>query len=63
MDAFLTPLTMGTIPPGSTVDVSVDLVAPDALGTYTGVFQLQSDQEEIFTENGYWVKIEVVEQG
>lgn len=63
MGAFLTPLTLGTVPPGSTVDVSVDLIAPDSLGTSTGIFQLQSDLGEIMTGSGFWVKIEVIELG
>ena len=58
--ASSTPLTTGTVTPGSTVDVSVVLLAPDSEGTYRAVFQLQNDLGEIFTDSGFWVEIDVV---
>jgi len=48
--------------PGATVNVSVDLVAPSADGTYTGYFTLQSadgQQVSIGIEKTFWVQIVV----
>jgi hypothetical protein len=40
-----TPLSMPAIvPPGATVDVAVDLVAPGATGTYKGNYQIRNPQ-------------------
>jgi hypothetical protein len=40
-----TPLPIaGTVAPGSTVDLSVDLVAPSANGTYKGNYQIRNPQ-------------------
>lgn len=57
------PLTIGTVPPGSMVNVSLPLQAPETAGVYRAIFQLQSDGGEIFTQSGFWVEIEVVELG
>jgi hypothetical protein len=59
-------LTSGTVPPGSTVDASVQLKAPNNGGTYQGYFRLRSGSDVIFGigEDGnvsFWVKIEVIE--
>jgi hypothetical protein len=59
-------LTSGTVPPGSTVDVSVQLKAPNSGGTYQGYFRLRSGSDVIFGigESGtvsFWVQIEVIE--
>ena len=35
-------LTSGTVAPGGTVDVSVDLTAPTSAGTYQGFFKLRN---------------------
>lgn len=56
------PLTSGTVAPGETVDVSVDLKAPDESGTYQGYWKLRNpaDQEFGLGENrdkDFWVKI------
>ena len=41
-------LTGGTVAPGQTVDVSVNLTAPDTAGTYKGYFKLKSSDGEVF---------------
>lgn len=49
---------------GSTVDISVDLVAPSIDGQYLGSFELQNERGEtvpIGIENTFWVKIVVGE--
>ena len=57
-------LTSGTVDPGETVDVSVDLTAPDDPGTYQGNWKLRDSSDVIFgidTAKGiFWVKIKVV---
>ncbi len=53
----------GTVAPGQTVDVSVDLVAPNSAGTYKGYWRLRDDKGVIFgltTGNPFWVEIKVV---
>ncbi len=57
------PLTLGSVPPGSTVDISLELQAPDLEGTYKAIFHLQSGSGEIFTQRGFWVEIEVILRG
>jgi len=37
-----------SVSPGQTVELSVDLTAPLAFGTYTGTWQMQSDAGELF---------------
>ncbi|MGD8731525.1 MAG: NBR1-Ig-like domain-containing protein [Anaerolineales bacterium] len=59
-------LTSGTVPPGSTVDASVQLKAPNSGGTYKGFFRLRSGSDVIFGigDSGtvsFWVEIEVIE--
>jgi hypothetical protein len=44
----LTQLTSGSIPPGGTADVSVNLTAPSDGGTYVGHFQLRDAQGNNF---------------
>lgn len=56
-----TPVTKGTVPAGSQVDISIELVAPETPGVYRGVWQLRNDQDVIFTTGGFWAEIEVVE--
>ena len=58
------PLTSGAVAPGETVDVSVNLVAPDAPGTYQGNFLIRSPDNVVFglgpsADQSFWVKIEV----
>jgi len=56
--------TSGTVSPGSTVDISVDLTAPSSPGTYQGRFKLRSSDNIVFGINGdaqgsFWVKVVV----
>lgn len=56
-------LTGGTVPPGGTVDVSVNLVAPNSAGTYKGFFKLRDSQNNVFglnNNNPFWVQVKVV---
>ncbi|MCJ7513004.1 MAG: NBR1-Ig-like domain-containing protein [Anaerolineales bacterium] len=58
-------LTSGTVAPGSTVDVSVDLTAPNSSGTYQGNFRLKEPGGVLFgigpsAANSFWVKIKAV---
>jgi hypothetical protein len=58
-------LTSGTVGPGQTVDVSVNLKAPNSPGTYKGYFRLRNGSGVIFgigpTANvSFWVEIEVL---
>jgi hypothetical protein len=60
-----TQITSGTVAPGATVDVSVDLTAPTSPGTYRGHFMLKSPDNIVFGIGGgassyFWVEIEVV---
>lgn len=57
-------LTNGNVAPGSTVDVSAQLTAPDSEGTYKGFFRLRNGSGVVFGigDNGdvsFWVEIEV----
>ena len=57
-------LTSGTIAPGQTVDVSVNLTAPSNPGTYQGFWKLRNPSGVVFAlgDNGdtaFWVKIKV----
>lgn len=52
-----------TVPPGQEVDISVDLVAPNAEGGYEGYWRLRDDKGAVFgltNGNPFWVKIKVV---
>lgn len=58
-------ITSGSINPGQTVQVSVELTAPDTAGTYRGNWQLRDPSDIIFgivnSASGYfWVEIEVI---
>jgi len=57
-------VTAGTVAPGATVDISVDLTAPASPGTYQGKFKLRSPDNIVFGINAdgqgpFWVKIVV----
>ncbi len=57
-------ITGGSIAPGSTIDISVDLTAPTAPGTYQGNFKLRSPDNIVFGINAdgqgpFWVKVVV----
>ena len=54
-------LTTGNISPGTQLDVSVDLVAPDDPGTYRGYWQIRNANGVVFTLDGFWVEIKVLE--
>jgi len=58
-------LTDGTVTPGETIDVSVDLVAPDGAETYTGYWLLQAGDGGSFgldrAGSAFYVQIVVVE--
>jgi hypothetical protein len=58
-------LTTQTILPGETLDVSVDLVAPQETGVYQGYWKLRNVRGEGFGvgafSKAFWVKINVVE--
>ena len=58
-------LTGGTVAPGQTVDVSVNLTAPDTAGTYKGYFKLKSSDGAVFGigasgTNPFWTEIKAV---
>jgi hypothetical protein len=57
-------LTSKNILPGETVDVSVNLKAPDTVGTYRTNFKLRSDGGEVFGigsgNKAFWAQIEVI---
>jgi len=59
------PVSVETVEPGDTVDVSVDLVAPAETGTYQGFWKLRNAQGGRFgigaDSKAFWVKIDVVE--
>jgi hypothetical protein len=55
-------LTTGTVAPGATIDVSVDLVTPAAPGTYQGYFKLRASDSTIFgigadANGAFWVRV------
>lgn len=55
------PLT-GIVPPGYTIDVSVNLVAPQTPGSYLGLWQLRSPEGQTFgigstADQPFWVNI------
>ncbi len=52
------PISGTTIQPGETVDISVEMKAPDTVGTYRTNFQLRSDTGENFGK--IWTQIAVV---
>ena len=57
-------LTTGTVAPGATIDVSVNLLSPAAAGTYQGYFKLRASDSSIFgigpgADGAFWVKIKV----
>ncbi len=54
------------VAPGETVDISIDMVAPDSPGTYTGYWLLRDEAGNIFgvgadTDSPIWVRIRVSE--
>ncbi len=62
---FDSQFTTGVVPPGSQVDISVELTAPTAPGTYIGFFKLRSSDNLVFgtggnAEGNFWVRIVVL---
>jgi hypothetical protein len=58
-------LTNGTVPPGSTVDISVTLIAPATTGTYKGNWRLRNTGGTSFgigenADQSFWVQIKSV---
>jgi Ig-like domain from next to BRCA1 gene len=58
-------LTNGTVPPGSTVDVSVTLIAPSTPGTYKGNWRFRNVGGSSFgigenADQSFWVQIKAV---
>ncbi len=56
-----------SVAPGQTVDISVDLVAPNTPGKYQGFWQLERPDGEAFllsasVKDHIWVKIDVIAQ-
>ncbi len=53
----------GTVAPMQTIDVSVELIAPTVVGTYTGYWKLQDPNGVVFgyaDNKAFWVTINVV---
>ena len=64
MGAAASVALVGTVNPGATVDISVDLTAPANPGSYQGNFKLRSHDNIVFGINAdaqgpFWVKIVV----
>jgi hypothetical protein len=59
------PITNGTVPPGSTIDVSISLIAPTTPGTYKGNWRLRNAGGAVFgigqnADQSFWVQIKSV---
>jgi hypothetical protein len=57
-------LTPGTVAPGGTIDISVDLLSPNVAGTYQGFFKLRASDSSVFgigddANTAFWVKVVV----
>ncbi len=60
------PITNGTVPPGSTVDISATLIAPTTPGTYKGNWRLRNAAGATFgtgpdADDSFWVQIKSVQ--
>jgi hypothetical protein len=70
-DAMSGPVDLdftGTVAPGQTIDISVELTAPNTTGTYKGYWKLRNSSNAEFGiglngSNPFWVEIEVVDSG
>lgn len=65
MDASPSQPLSGSVPPGSSIDISVNMVAPVQAGTFQGNWKLQNAEGEMFGigpggESPFWVRIRVV---
>jgi hypothetical protein len=61
-----TSITNGTVPPGSTIDISVTLIAPSTPGTYKGNWRLRNAGGTSFgigdnADQSFWVQIKSVQ--
>jgi hypothetical protein len=59
------PITNGTVPPGSTIDISASLIAPTTTGTYRGNWRLRNSGGAVFgignnADQSFWVQIKSV---
>lgn len=58
------PITTGTVAPGETVLISMNLTAPASVGTYKAEFKLRNSSNVVFGTGDYnkafWVEIDVV---
>lgn len=59
-------ITNGTVPPGSTIDISVTLIAPNTPGTYKGNWRLRNAGGTSFgigdnADQSFWVQIKSVQ--
>jgi len=57
-------LTSGTVAPGETIDISLELTAPETPGTYQGYWKLRNPAGQIFglgadKDKDFWVKIKI----
>ncbi len=57
-----TTLTASTVPPGSTVDISVNMKVPSTTGTYKGYYKIRSSENIVFGigssgNDAFWVEI------
>ena len=67
MDAPPSQPLSSSVPPGSSIDISVNMVAPVQAGTYQGNWKLQNAEEQMFgigpgSESPFWVRIKVVSE-
>jgi hypothetical protein len=58
-------LTTGTVAPGQTIDITVNLTAPGSTGTYRGNWKLRNASGAVFgigpaANNPFWVEVEVL---
>ena len=55
-------LTNGTVLPGQTIDLSINLTAPSSTGTYKGNWKLKDPNGEVFalSTGPFWVQIKAV---
>ncbi|MGE5123424.1 MAG: NBR1-Ig-like domain-containing protein [Acidobacteriaceae bacterium] len=58
-------ITTGTVPPGSTIDISVTLIAPTTPGTYKGNWRLRNAAGATFgigsnADESFWVQIKSI---
>ncbi|HSB66428.1 MAG TPA: NBR1-Ig-like domain-containing protein [Anaerolineales bacterium] len=59
------PITTGTVPPGSTIDISATMIAPTTPGTYKGNWRLRNAAGAVFgigadADQSFWVQIKSV---